>query len=201
MSTDETSMSPYTPNLSSGSEPVLMQRDESIDGIVESTKNLAIASTAMLQSMNRMQDELAKTKQNVDRLVERLDAHDDELERFKQSAPLIPTHKREIHKRVNNRIYSLLGLKKVRGKLSPESRASRYVYGGLFYAGIYGDLNARFNVSEYAEIRDIDFDEAKSFVDTWEPSDGIDELKSQAEEAWSMKNPGINVNEFLGRLF
>ena len=71
------------------------------------------------------------------------------------------------------------------------------MYGSLFHSRLYSNLNRRFGTSVYAEIRAIDFDEAKSFVDTWSPIDGVEELKREAEENWCCNHPELPLSEFL----
>lgn len=136
---------------------------------------------------------------NVTRNTQRIGELERANDERKQTERISSDQARVIRKLVNERVYKLMGASKRRGRVAAESKRVANVYSPKFHSALWNSLYEEFKVSEYRDLKAVDYDDAVSFVKTWEPDD-IDELKSDAELSWSAKNPGMSVNEYLGKL-
>lgn len=161
--------------------------------LLEISRNLMASTAALISQTAENTKEIAALKTSNANLAERISYRE-------QSETLSSAQRKTLSRIVNHRIYELLNMKRVNGKLSTESKRIGKVYSPLFYTRIYAHLKVFFDVNEYGDIRAIDFDKAKEMAQNWTPDEGIEELKREAEENWSINNPEIDLNAFLGRL-
>lgn len=168
--------------------------------LLEISKNLVVSTTGLISRTVENAEKIAA----IETHSAEQDAHIDDLTTRiglrEQSEVLSSSQRKTLRRAVNRRVYELLNLKRVNGKLTNESKRISAVYGPLFYTRIYSHLKVYFDVSEYADIKAIDFDEARKIASTWRPDEGIEELRREAEENWTINHDGCDVNEFLGRL-
>ena len=175
---------------------------DKINELVEVSRNLLLSTgniTSVVSAHEKALNDHATEIEGIKVDVSDLNAWKDE----RQQNEKISTDQGKVIKRaVNDRVRKLLKMKKKNSRLTLESKRIYAVYGHLFYQRAYGDLNDRFNASEYRDIRAVDYDDALNFAKTWEPQDGIEGLKADAEESWEVNHPdGPTAKEFLGILF
>ena len=164
-----------------------------IDKYLELSKSNTESIANLTQSIVGLANGQARMMQDIASISQRMDDSDN-------SRLVTPSQKRILNRCVGHRIYRLLDLKVVCGRLTPECKPRSEVYSKKFYSRLYRELNERFGVSSYEEIKAVDFDDAKDFINTWEPEYGISDLKQDAEESWKMKHPDESLSEFLGIL-
>ena len=171
------------------------------DGVVTDVDKILRISqdnTANITSLIQLMTQIVANTANTDRRVGELENRMHERE---QSERLTSAHKKDITDRVHRRVYTLIGTRKKGGKIDPETKKRNKVYSNLFHSRLWGSLKGKFNVNVYDEIRDIDYEDAVDYINRWEPEDGIDALKAEAEENWEDNHPGMSVSTYLGRLF
>lgn len=165
-----------------------------IDKLIEISRNNAISTGALIETTNKNALAIETHEQAIADLTNRMDLHE-------QNEMISPAQKKALRREVGATVYGLLGLRKSKGKLDADSKRMRKVYGSLFFARLYSDLNDRFGVSSYEEIRAIDFNDARDSIREWKPMGGVDALKREAEDNWSVNHPDTPLNEYLQVLF
>lgn len=166
------------------------ERKSDIDKLTDIARNNAMTASYLIQ----------QTSNNMRQLAELTDKVEDiggKIVQIEQTKMITPSEKSVLNKRVNQRIYRLLGMKTRNRKLTPKSKKISDVYSHLFHSRLYSDLNDHFGTSQYAEIKSIDFEDAKSFIDNWSPAYGVEDLKREAEDNWRYKHPDLPLSEFL----
>lgn len=176
------------------SNELATMRQEDIDKLIEISRNNAMSTGALIERTNMNTRAIEEQGQAIEDLTNRMDLRE-------QNEMLSPSQKRSLKRDVGATVYGILGLKKSKGKLTQDSKGNRNVYGSLFFARLYSELNDRFGVSHYEEIRAIDYNDAKDFVRTWVPMGGVESLKREAEENWGVNHPDVPLNEYLQVLF
>ena len=170
--------------------PSYSQQGFDINALLEISRNNAISTSNLIQKVGNHDQMLAEISTAVGKLTDRMDMRE-------QSEFVTPNQKKMIKKAVGKQVYKLLGIRKRNGRVDPDSKRTRNVYGGLFFSKIYTDLNGRFDASTYEEIKAAKFDDAMAFIRSW-PNDNIDDIKREAEENWNLAHPETTVDEYLG---
>jgi len=178
--------------MDSQDNAMVLNHGFNIDALLEISRNNAISTTNLIHQVGEQNVKLDAISNMVTDLA-------GWKERREQEEMLSPKQAKAIHRRVNRRVYNLLGLKRENGKLTEESKRMRKVYGGLYFSRLWAYIKDEFDVEEYAEIPAIHFSDAKDKIDSWEPADGFEALNREAEENWNVNHPDTPVNEYLGR--
>jgi hypothetical protein len=176
------------------SNEITTVQQSDIDKLIEISRNNAISTGALIETTNMNTRAIEEQGQAIADLTDRMNLRE-------QNEMLSPSQKKALKRDVGATVYGTLGLKKSKGKLTSDSKRKRNVYGTLFFARLYSELNNRFDVSHYEEIRAIDYNDAKDFVRTWVPMGGVDALKREAEENWGVNHPDISLEQYLQVLF
>lgn len=176
------------------SNEIATVQQSDIDKLIEISRNNAISTGALIEKTNMNTRAIEEQGQAIADLTDRMNLRE-------QNEMLSPSQKKALKRDVGATVYGTLGLKKSKGKLTSDSKRKRNVYGSLFFARLYSELNNRFDVSHYEEIRAIDYNDAKDFVRTWVPMGGVDALKREAEENWGVNHPDISLEQYLQVLF
>lgn len=176
------------------SNEIATVQQSDIDKLIEISRNNAISTGALIEKTNMNTRAIEEQGQAIADLTDRMNLRE-------QNEMLSPSQKKALKRDVGATVYGTLGLKKSKGKLTSDSKRKRNVYGTLFFARLYSELNNRFDVSHYEEIKAIDYNDAKDFVRTWVPMGGVDALKREAEENWGVNHPDISLEQYLQVLF
>lgn len=176
------------------SNEIIAVQQVDIDKLIEISRNNAISTGALIETTNMNTRAIKEQGQAIEDLTNRMNLRE-------QNEMLSPSQKKSLKRDVSATVYGTLGLKKSKGKLTSDSKRKRNVYGSLFFARLYSDLNSRFDVSHYEEIRAIDYNDAKDFIRSWVPMGGVEALKREAEDNWSVNHPDVPLNEYLQVLF
>jgi len=176
------------------SNEIATAQQSDIDKLIEISRNNAISTGALIEKTNMNTRAIEEQGQAIADLTDRMNLRE-------QNEMLSPSQKKALKRDVGATVYGTLGLKKSKGKLTSDSKRKRNVYGTLFFARLYSELNNRFDVSHYEEIRAIDYNDAKDFVRTWVPMGGVEALKREAEENWGVNHPDISLEQYLQVLF
>lgn len=176
------------------SNEIAAVQQSDIDKLIEISRNNAISTGALIETTNMNTRAIEEQGQAIADLTDRMNLRE-------QNEMLSPSQKKSLKRDVGSTVYGTLGLKKSKGKLTSDSKRKRNVYGSLFFARLYSELNNRFDVSHYEEIRVIDYNDAKDFVRSWVPMGGVEALKREAEDNWTVNHPDMSLEEYLQVLF
>ena len=176
------------------SNEITTVQQSDIDKLIEISRNNAISTGALIETTNMNTRAIEEQGQAIADLTDRMNLRE-------QNEMLSPSQKKALKRDVGATVYGTLGLKKSKGKLTSDSKRKRNVYGSLFFARLYSELNNRFDVSHYEEIRAIDYNNAKDFVRSWVPMGGVEALKREAEDNWTVNHPDMSLEEYLQVLF
>lgn len=176
------------------SNEITTVQQSDIDKLIEISRNNAISTGALIEKTNMNTRAIEEQCQAIADLTDRMNLRE-------QNEMLSPSQKKALKRDVGATVYGTLGLRKSKGKLTSDSKRKRNIYGSLFFARLYSELNNRFDVSHYEEIRAIDYNDAKDFVRSWVPMGGVEALKREAEDNWTANHPDMSLEEYLQVLF
>lgn len=162
--------------------------------LLEMSRNNVISSTNLANAVRQTSQRLDRDEQEIGDLKNRLALHE-------QSETISSKQARNLGREVNRRVYKLIGASKRNGRVAEESKRVSKVYSPLFHSMLWNALKDKFEVDHHSDIRATQYEEAVNYVRSWEPVDGIDATKREAEGNWEANHPGHSVREFLGSLF
>lgn len=187
--------------MQENNELLQVRDDVDLETLLEISKNNVLALSGVVQTVSQHSQVILQHGQQINEMSEDIDMLKNDNERRKQNEMVTPSQAEILHRAVGTRVYKLLGIKSPRNKLTMEEVKVRNVYSDILFDGIYGDIKTHFAVSTYREIKSVKYEEAYSFISTWEPKDGLETLKRQAEKNWTAAHPETSLSSYLGVLF
>lgn len=187
-------------NMENAMASSMMMSNVDLDKMLELSRASTINISQLSQHAVVVDKILASHNQQLDDQDQKIDDLVRRMEIREQNECVSSKQRKNIRHAVNDRVYKLMNIRKVRGKLDDHSKRVRKVYGSLLFSRLYGGLFEKFDISSYDEIRATDYDEAMTFIKSWTPDDGMEALRQEAKENWEINNPDCSVNEYLGTL-
>jgi hypothetical protein len=187
-------------NMENAMASSMMMSNVDLDKMLELSRASTINISQLSQHAVVVDKILASHNQQLDDQDQKIDDLVRRMEIREQNECVSSKQRKNIRHAVNEHVYKLMNIRKVRGKLDDRSKRIRKVYGSLLFSRLYDGLYEKFDVNSYDEIRATDYDEAMAFIKSWTPDDGMEALRQEAEENWEVNNPDCSVNEYLGTL-
>lgn len=202
--TDETGIIKTVGELAAGDHALSAGSDSDahrLDAAVKMSENNVYAIDGLANIVCRDTQRIDRLEQNDEGMGQAIREIKNRLALHEQSETISSKQARNLGREVNRRVYKLIGASKRNGRVAEESKRVSKVYSPLFHSMLWNALKDKFEVDHHSDIRATQYEEAVNYVRSWEPADGIDATKREAEGNWEANHPGHSVREFLGSLF